>query len=89
MAATMAKHKVITNHWYVSLEGPNNWRATTSRAPSPRKTKSFQTEIEAKQFAKAMLSKGLKVTAGTLNPHLPTRRLVLASDVEHWIVENE
>jgi hypothetical protein len=51
--------------------------------------KAFPTEREAKQFAKAKLSQGLKVTAGTLNPHLPIRRLVLASEIEKWIEEKE
>jgi hypothetical protein len=45
-------------------------------------TRAFQTEVEAKKFANVMLSKGMKVTAGTLNPHLPTRRMVEASEIE-------
>jgi hypothetical protein len=54
-----------------------------------RKTKAFQTEIEAKQYAKVMLSKALNVTAGTLNPHLPRRRIISASEIEQWISEKE
>jgi hypothetical protein len=84
----MSKHTVIANHWYVSVERPSQWRPKSSRAPSPRQSKSFPTEIEAKQFAKAMFSEGLKVMAGTMNPHLP-RRLVVASEIEQWIEEVE
>jgi hypothetical protein len=77
------------NHWYVSFEAPKQWRPTSSRAPSARQTKAFPTEREAKQFAKAKLSEGMNVTAGTLNPHLPTRRIILASEIEQWISETE
>jgi hypothetical protein len=83
----MASYKVIANKWYVSFERPSEWRPKSSRAPAPRQTKSFPTEIEAKQFARAMLSEGLKVMAGTMNPHLPRRRLVVATEIERWIEE--
>jgi hypothetical protein len=53
------------------------------------KTKSFPTEGEAKQFAKAMLSEGLKVTAGTLNPHQPRRRTITISKIDQWIEEKQ
>jgi hypothetical protein len=81
--------RFTNNRWYVSFETPSQWRPTSGRAPSSRKTKSFSTEIEAKQFAVAMLSDGLKVTAGTLNPHLPRRRIIEASEIEQWIKEKE
>ena len=48
----------------------------------------FPTEIEAKQFARTMLSEGFKVMAGTMNPHLP-RRLVVASEIARWIEDIE
>ena len=83
----MARHPVIINHWYVSVEAPSEWRPASSRAPSSRKTKPFSTEIEAKQVAKAMLADGLKVTAGTLNPHLPRRRIITAAEIDRWIAE--
>jgi hypothetical protein len=89
MATIMASYTTITNRWYVSVERPSQWRPATSRAPSPRQTKSFPTEIEAKQFAKAMLSEGLKVTAGTLSPHQPRRRQIAASEINRWIEEDE
>ena len=64
----MSRHTVIANHWYVSIERPSEWRPNSPRAPAPRLSKSFPTENEAKQFAREMLSKGLKVIAGTMNP---------------------
>jgi hypothetical protein len=82
----MSRHSAIANHWYVSIERPSEWRPNSSRAPAPRQSKSFPTEIEAKQFARAMLSEGFKVIAGTMNPHLP-RRLIAASEIERWISE--
>jgi hypothetical protein len=36
-------------------------------------TRTFATEIEAKQFARVKLDEGLAVYAGTINPHLPKR----------------
>jgi hypothetical protein len=48
-------------------------------------TKGFPTEVEAKQFAKAMLSEELKVIAGTLSPHQPARRYFPSSEIGQWI----
>jgi hypothetical protein len=89
MAAIVAKYTKMTNRWYVSVEGPSERRLKPSRAPVPRKTKPFPTEIEAKKFAKAMLSVGFRVTAGTLSPHQPRRRTITASEINQWIEENE
>jgi hypothetical protein len=82
----MFRHTVIANHWYVSIEGPGQWRPNSSRAPAPRLSKSFPTENEAKHYAREMLSKGSKVIAGTMTPHRP-RRLIVASEIERWIDE--
>jgi len=57
--------RLINSNWYVPTEAPSQWWPTSSRAPSSRQTKAFPNKIDAKQFAKAMLSEGLKVTAGT------------------------
>jgi hypothetical protein len=85
----MIRNKPITNHWFVSVETPKQLRLSSSAAPRPRETKSFPTEIEAKQFAIAMLSEGRKVTAGTLSPHRPKRRTITASEINQWIGEEE
>jgi len=79
---------VIANHWYVSIDRPTRKPPSSSRAPARRQSKSFPNEIEAKQFAKAMLSEGFSVMAGTLNPCLP-RRLIAASEIEQWIEESK
>ena len=51
--------------------------------------KHFRPRARLNNLQKAKLSEGLKVTAGTLNPHLPIRRLVLDSEIEKWIEEKE
>jgi hypothetical protein len=89
-AAIMVRYNSI-NHWFVSVETPKHLRLHFSpfAVLRARETKSFPTEIEAKQFAKAMLSEGRKVTAGTLSPHQPIRRTVTASEIDQWINEEE
>jgi hypothetical protein len=72
--------------WYVTIERGSQWRPCSSRAPSSRKTMSFRDESEAKEFAKAMLSEGFSVTAGTLNPLRPIRRIA-ASEIDQWLAE--
>jgi hypothetical protein len=47
-------------------------------------TKSFETEAEAKQFARIKYEAGLLVTAGTINPHLP-RRAVPSRAIPLWL----
>jgi hypothetical protein len=77
----------LANHWFVSVETPK--QLPLSAVPRRRETKSFPTEIEAKQFAIAMLSEGRKVTAGTLSPHQPKRRIIRALEINQWIGEKE
>jgi hypothetical protein len=89
MVAIVARRTTIINHWYVSIDRPSQQRPSLSRAPSPRQSKSFTTESEAKQFASAMLSEGFKVMAGTLSPHQPKRRTITASEIDRWIEEKE
>jgi hypothetical protein len=80
----------MSNQWYVTVEAPYMWRIRPTGVPSRRQTKAFPTEIEAKQFAKAMLTDGLTVTiAGTLSPHQPTRRTISSSAILDWIEEPE
>jgi hypothetical protein len=81
---------LVANRWYVTIEDPHTGRIKRPGTPSRRKTKSFPIEIEAKLFAKAMLTDGLKVIiAGTLSPHQPTRRLIAPSAILDWIEEPE
>ncbi|HSY28759.1 MAG TPA: hypothetical protein VK832_14720 [Burkholderiaceae bacterium] len=77
--------RAVTNQWFVSVESPKLRRFTTHA----RQTKTFATEREAKQFAKAMLSDGIKMMAGTLQPHQPMRRIIGSSEINQWIEEEE
>ena len=71
----------MTPTWYVSFERK---RGILPKQRSPRETKTFATEAEAKIFARAKLEEGLAVFAGTINPHSP-KRLILASDLHVWL----
>jgi hypothetical protein len=51
--------------------------------------KHFKPRLRPSNMLKVMLNKLLKVTAGTLNPHLPKRRMIEASEIEQWIEERE
>jgi hypothetical protein len=44
----------------------------------------FETEAEAKSFARTKLNEGLSVHAGTINPHLP-RRIIPSKGIPSWI----
>ena len=83
----LARRSVTTNQWFVSFDAPKQWRLKSSA--SIRQTKTFPTESEAKQFAKAMLSDGIKIMVGTLQPHQPTRRIIGSSKINQWIEEEE
>jgi hypothetical protein len=85
----MARNTILINRWFVSVDTPKQQGPVSSRSPSVRQTKSFPTESEAKQFAKAKLSEGMKVTAGTLIPHQPSRRIIAASEITRWIDEDQ
>jgi outer membrane immunogenic protein len=51
---------------------------------NPRLTKTFETEAEARDFARAKFEGGLIVTAGTINPHLP-RRAIPSEETPAWL----
>ena len=74
----------MTPTWYVTFELK---RGVLPKRRSPRETKRFATEAEAKAFTRLMLEEGLAVFAGTINPHLP-KRLIPSSDIHAWL-ENE
>ena len=44
----------------------------------------FETETEAKDFARARFNEGLVVFAGTINPYLP-RQLIASSRIPLWL----
>ena len=70
--------------WYVSFEVPRSPKPT--RRPYSRKTLTFQTEIDARDFVKARLSDQRNVSAGTLNPHTP-KRVVSSAQILEWLEE--
>ena len=57
--------------WYVTFEVRK--RGILPKQRSPRETRTFVTEAEAKAFARSKLDEGLTVYAGTINPHTPKR----------------
>ncbi|OKO74686.1 hypothetical protein AC629_34625 [Bradyrhizobium sp. NAS80.1] len=68
--------------WYVTFEVQR--RGNLPRLRSPRETKTFATEDEAKLFARQKLDEGLAVFAGTINPHVP-KRIIPASSIQAWL----
>ena len=69
--------------WYVSFE-PNE-RLSGQRAII-RKTETFRNERDAKAFAKAKLTNGSNINAGTLNPYQP-KRIITSARISDWLEE--
>jgi hypothetical protein len=65
--------------WYVSFEVRRREKREHARA-----TETFPNEREAKKFARAKLAKNEKVSAGTLNPHVPKRTIASAQMLD-WL----
>ena len=77
----MARRKV-KNHWFVSVAVPKQGPAQGF----VRRTETFPTEDDAKQFAKEMLSEKHHIFAGTLlGAHLPVRRIISGSQLYSWV----
>ncbi|MET4719123.1 hypothetical protein ABIF63_003229 [Bradyrhizobium japonicum] len=72
--------------WYVTFEVQR--RGVLPRQRSPRETKTFGTEQEAKLFARAKRDEGLSVFAGTINPQLP-KRLIPSSGINAWLADEQ
>jgi hypothetical protein len=72
--------------WYVTFEVQK--RGVLPRRRSPRATRRFETETEAKDFARARFNEGLVVYVGTINPHLP-RRLIPSKSIPSWLGQAE
>jgi hypothetical protein len=72
--------------WYVTFE--IRQRGVLPRQRSPRETRTFATEDEAKSFARAKLHEGLSVFAGTINPHVP-RRVIPAPAIHAWLSDDD
>ena len=65
--------------WYVAFRQPEKMRSAYVR-----NSKTFRTEIEAKQFARERLEQGCDVSAGTLNPYRPKQSISLGQ-ITGWL----
>jgi hypothetical protein len=72
----------MTYTWYVTFEVHN--RGALQKRRRPRATKTFETEKDAKEFARAKFNEGLVVHAGTIIPLKPGRTITW-SDVPAWL----
>ena len=72
----------MTYTWYVTFQAHK--RGTLLKRRSPRVTRTFETEAEAKNFARARFNEGLIVYAGTIIPHRP-RRTIPSIDIPVWL----
>jgi hypothetical protein len=73
---------VTTSTWYVTFEIRKG--GILPRQRSPRETRTFATEEEAKAFAREKFDQGVAVFAGTINPHTP-KRLIASSGIHAWL----
>jgi hypothetical protein len=69
--------------WYVSFEQK---RMRPAKRAFSRSTKTFRSELKAKEFAKQKLTETQKISAGTLNPHLP-KRVISSAQMIQWLEE--
>jgi hypothetical protein len=72
--------------WYVTFEIP--WRGTAVRSRRSRSTQTFESEAEAKKFARAKFDDGLILTAGTIVPHVP-KRAIPSGSIPTWLEEGQ
>ena len=72
----------MTPTWYVTFEVRKI--SILPKKRSPRETKTFASEAEAKAFARSKLEEGLAVFAGTVNPHSPKQRIP-SSRIHVWL----
>jgi hypothetical protein len=68
------------NRWYVSYTMQSDRRSRRYE----RFTKTFDSEENAKLFARKIAANGLRLTAGTINPHSP-KRIVPTTKIATWL----
>jgi hypothetical protein len=76
----------MSHSWFVTFEVQR--RGVLPERRSPRATVTFETEAEAKSFARMKLDDGLAVHAGTINPHLP-RQIIPLEGIPSWLEVGE
>jgi hypothetical protein len=69
--------------WYVSFEIT---KLRSGKRDLARATKTFRSELEAKEFAKHKLTECQNVRAGTLNPQIP-KRVISSAQIIQWLEE--
>ena len=74
--------KINPHIWYVSIYVPHQDKI----GHYSRRSRTFASESEAKQFAAAKIAAGADVSAGTLNPFAP-KRVIGPSGIESWLSE--
>ena len=84
--ATGALGSRMNHTWYVTFEVPRS--GTLVQRRNPRLSKTFDTEAEARDFARTKFDAGLIVTAGTINPHLP-RRAIPSEEIPVWLQSDQ
>ena len=67
--------------WYVAFEPKE-----LGQRASIRKTETFRNEQDDKAFAKAKLTNGSNINAGTLNPYQP-KRIITSVQLSDWLKE--
>jgi len=82
----------VRNGWFVSVAMPKQRQGTQTFA---RRTETFPTETDARQFAKEKLSEKHhmekhRILAGTLlGAYLPVRRIISGSQLYSWVREQD
>lgn len=74
----------VTPTWYVTCEVGSYGILPKPR--SPRVTRTFLSEAEAKNFARSKFAGGLVVFAGTINPHTP-KRVIPSAIIQAWLLD--
>ena len=75
--------KEMPHSWYVTFELQKRG-VLSRRRRSPRATRTFATEAEAKNFAREKFDEGLVVFAGTIKPQFP-KQLVPSGGIPDWL----
>jgi endonuclease YncB( thermonuclease family) len=72
----------MVSNWYVTFAMRKTVKQYGRRLC--RATNTFETEAEAKNFARMKLDEGLIVNAGTINPHSP-KQAIASSKIHLWL----
>jgi hypothetical protein len=68
--------------WYVSIHLPDDQKT----GHYSRRSETFCSESDAKQFAASKIVAGKEISAGTLNPFTP-KRIIKPSEIDKWLSE--